>query len=613
MQESKVHSFHIPVMGLAFSIDTPVKVARFGISSVVSIVDDILIEHMRKQHALERGEEYTPITTKDFDYRARRITEYLNLLQRIVHDQVASLRASAFEKGSEIVKYFEMLADQSPLKALYQRMKDAADSVTRARLEQELRNEVVAGVIDVNIMTKLDRLAPPKDGKQLPPEFSDALSSLRGFAKSDLTSSVVLSAGLNSRLFNYMTQFPDFLPDEQGNLKKKVTLKVSDYRSAYIQGKILAKKGIWVSEYRVESGLNCGGHAFASDGDLLGPILEVFKTNKSALINELHELYSAALVSKGIRVPETPLPVLLTVQGGIGTALEDEFLRDFYQVDGTGWGSPFLLVPEATNVDERTRQQLAAAKEPDFYTSDSSPLGIPFNNLRNTTGEQQLYRRVENGKPGSACEKKFLVSNTEFTKDPICLASSQYQRLKIKQLKSMDLPPDELEQKLAKVYEKTCLCEDLAATALNNNGECGETPLPVAICPGPNLAYFSKIATLEEMVGHIYGRIQLMTAADRPNMFINEIRLNIDHLKKEIQKAWDSMTAREQARFAAYRSNLQEGIEYYKSLIPKLVKETERYRETMRAQLLALEEELMQIVIPCPVEYARVELIVSVG
>lgn len=610
MHESRVHSFHIPVMGLAFSIDTPVKVARFGISSVVSIVDDILIEHMRKQHAIEHGEDYTPITTKDFDYRARRITEYLNLLQRIVHDQIASLRTSAFETGSEIVKYFEMLADQSPLKSLYQQMKNAADSSTRASLEQELRTKIVAGEIDVNIMTKLDRLAPPKNGTPTPSEFSDALSSLRGFVKSELTSSVVLSAGLNSRLFNYMAQFSEFLPNERGELRKRVTLKVSDYRSAYIQGKILAKKGIWVSEYRIESGLNCGGHAFASDGDLLGPILEVFKTNRTTLVNELHELYAVALTAKGVTVPEKPLPVLVTVQGGIGTTKEDEFLRDFYQVDGTGWGSPFLLVPEATNVDDRTRQQLAQAKREDFYISDVSPLGIPFNNIRNTTGEQQLHKRVEHGKPGSACEKKFLCSNTEFTKDAICTASSQYQRLKIKQLESMDLPADELSYKLGKLYEKTCLCEDLAATALNNNGECGDSPLPVAVCPGPNLAYFTKIATLEEMVSHIYGRINLMTVSDRPNMFINEIRLNIDHLKSEIQKALNSISEREHARFAEYKKNLLEGIEYYKQLIPKLVKESERYHEIMREQLLELEDELMQIVIPCPLvpqmEYARV-------
>ena len=598
MQERRVHTFHIPVLGLAFSIDTPIRVARFGISSVVSIVDDVLIEQMRKQYSILRGDSYTAITTKDHDYRARRITEYLNLVQRIVQEQIASLKASAFKKGSDIARYFEMLADQSPLKALYHCMTHADDSTTRANLQRELRTKIVPGDIDVNIMTKVDRLALGKNGKQLPPEFSDALASLRGFAKSDLNSSVVLSAGLNSRLFSYMAQFPMFLPDEQGNLRKKVTLKVSDYRSAHIQGKILAKKGIWVSEYRIESGLNCGGHAFASDGDLLGPILEVFKTNRTSLMSELHQLYCAALEARGVPVPERPLEVRVTVQGGIGTASEDAFLRDFFQVDGTGWGSPFLLVPEATNVDDETRRKLAAARKDDFYISDSSPLGIPFNNLRDTTSEQQIYRRVDAGKPGSPCTKKFLCNNTEFTKEPICTATAQYERLKIKQLKDMNLPQEELERRIDKVYEKSCLCEDLAAAALINSGMAGSSNHPVAVCPGPNLAYFSKIVSLEEMVGHIYGRIQLLTVVDRPNMFINELRLNIDHLKNEIQKRFDSISAREQTRFTTYIANLQDGIAYYRSLIPKLVEETERYREMMRTQLLELERELLEIPVP---------------
>ena len=44
----KGHTFHIPVMGIGFSIDTPVKVAQYGISSVISLVDDNLIEEMRR-------------------------------------------------------------------------------------------------------------------------------------------------------------------------------------------------------------------------------------------------------------------------------------------------------------------------------------------------------------------------------------------------------------------------------------------------------------------------------------------------------------------------------------------------------------------------------------
>jgi len=599
MENPRVHTFHIPVMGLAFSIDTPIRVARFGISSVISIVDDILIEHMRKHYSSLHSEPYTPISPKDDDHRARRITAYLNLVNRIVHRQVAELEASAFERGSEIVKYFEMLADRSPLKALYRRMIMVDDPISRATLENELRAKIVPGAIDVNIMTKVDKTNTGTNRKELPPEFSDALASLRGFTKSDLESSVVLSAGLNSRLFSYMGRCPEFLPDCNGTLRKKVILKVSDYRSAYIQGKILAKKGIWISEFRIESGLNCGGHAFATDGILMGPILEEFKTKKHDLLRELHELYCAALREKGIAVPLSPPKVRITVQGGIGTANEDTFLREFYEVDGTGWASPFLLVPEATNVDDETRRKLATARKEDYYLSDASPLGIPFSNLRDTSSEQQIRRRADEGKPGSPCLKKFLVSNTEFTKEPICTASRQYQSLKLKQLKRLDLASEEMDYQIGKVLEKACLCEDLAATALINSKSNG-TPEShaVAICPGPNLAYFSKIATLEEMVGHIYGRVQLLTVLDRPNLFVNELRLNVEYLRNEIRKRLDSWTAKEEKHFGRFRANLQEGIAYYKLLIPKLVEETERYREAMRMQMLELEQELLEIVIP---------------
>ena len=68
---------------------------------------------------------------------------------------------------------------------------------------------------------------------------------------------------------------------------KKIILKVSDYRSAIIQGKFFAKKGLWVSEYRIESGLNCGGHAFPTQGYLMGPILEEFKKNIDSLFQKL--------------------------------------------------------------------------------------------------------------------------------------------------------------------------------------------------------------------------------------------------------------------------------------------------------------------------------------
>ena len=48
--DERIHTFHIPVMGTGYTIDTPLKVAHFGINSVVSIIDHRLIEQMSEYH-----------------------------------------------------------------------------------------------------------------------------------------------------------------------------------------------------------------------------------------------------------------------------------------------------------------------------------------------------------------------------------------------------------------------------------------------------------------------------------------------------------------------------------------------------------------------------------
>ncbi len=79
------------------------------------------------------------------------------------------------------------------------------------------------------------------------------------------------------------------------------------------------------------------------------------------------------------------MPLKITAQGGVGTAEEHQFLIDHYGIDSVGWGSPFLLVPEVTNVDDYTLNELVEAKENDLYLSNISPLGVPFNSLRGNT------------------------------------------------------------------------------------------------------------------------------------------------------------------------------------------------------------------------------------
>jgi len=562
------HSFHIPVMGLGFTIDTPLKVSQYGIDSVISIIDDILIEKLRKVYCEKFEIPYNEITDKIEDFRAKRITSYLNLVNNLAKNKFEEIKNTAIEKVDEINEYFNMLPDSSAIKQEFKNLTTKYCDVSK--IGDWIKDNLSMGSIDVNIMTKVDK-QNYKNGEKLPVQFNDAHASLRGYANSDLNSSLILSAGMNPRLYGYMEHFEDFFPDANGEIKKKIVLKVSDYRSAFIQGKFLAKKGLWVSEYRVKSRLNCGGHAFATDGFLLDPILAEFRDRRDELIQSIHEILVKALSSKNRSELKTELPLKITAQGGVGTFEEHQFLLDHYQVDSVGWGTPFLLVPEVTNVDEQTRNQLGEATEEDLYLSSISPLGVPFNSLRGSTKDLEKFSFIDKGRPGSSCPKKYLVSNNEFTDKNICTASRQYQHLKLKELDNEELSSDEYKYKFDKIVDKTCLCTGLGtATLLVNNLNTKVEGDGVLVCPGPNLAYFSKIMSLKEMIDHIYGRLNVITRTDRPNMFIKEFNLYIDFLKNKIEDTKVSMTDRQEKYLLNFIKNLNEGLNYYYSLFGEL-------------------------------------------
>ncbi len=565
---SNGHTFHIPVLGTGFTIDTPLRVAKFGISSVISLVDDVLIEQMRKFHSEISDEFFEAVPDHDEDSRAKRITLYLNLVNRLVSRQMGELKASPFRPGSDIERYFRLLPDTAVKQAYYVMLKED-DPGTKLNMQEDLRSFIVPGTIDVNIMTKLDK-DNYKDHQKLPPEFSDALSAFRGFAQSDLSSSIIFSAGMNARLYTYIKMFDDFFPNEYNKLKKKVVLKVSDFRSAEIQGKFLAKKGVWVSEYRIESGLNCGGHAFPTAGYLLGPVLEEFKQHKAELTEKLFTICNKVLASDGRLIMSTPPKVKITVQGGIGTFDEDELLREYFEVDGTGWGTPFLLVPEATNVDSSHITKLMESTKEDVFLSESSPLGIPFWNLRNSGSEMAREERINIGRPGSPCPKSFLISNNEFTKLPICRASRAYQSRKLKVLTEEGYSEDQLSVVKEDILSKSCICHDLGGTVKIKLGiEADALP---AICPGPNIVNFSKISTLDEMVDHIYGRVNQLLHPDRPHMFVQELILYVDHLRAEIDKFSIGLSTKKQKYLDEFMQNICDGIEYYQRLPETTIK-----------------------------------------
>lgn len=634
------HTFHIPVLGLGYSIDTPLKVARFGISSVVSIVDDELTERMRRHHATLNGLAYQAIGLKEADSRARRITAYLNLLQDLVDKQVQAMKGMEFTSGNDLFTYFEMLPPESKLKNTFHNMLGTPDGKIKSIIAEVLKNEIRPGNIDVNIMSKVDKANYTADDLYAGDDFTDALAAMRGFAESRLTSSVIISAGLNPRLYAYMEKCADFYPPvkmkssahnldvsacdlaystvvqasisetssivELTNTKhdlipykapsKKIILKVSDYRSAIIQAKMLAKKGLWVSEFRIESGLNCGGHAFATDGLLMGPILEEFKQNRQSLKEEIYKIFSTALENKGFLMPEVMPEQAITYQGGIGTAEEHQFLIKHYGLDAAGWGSPFLLVPEATNVDSATLDALITAEEKDFYISNASPLGVLFNNFKHSTAETLRLERIAKGRPGSPCKKKYLCTNTEFTEKPICTASREYQHLKIEQIKSLGLAEQEFNAHFSNITEKVCLCEGLCASAYLKNGllKAKESDA-VSICPGPNLAYFSGKYSLKEMIDHIYGKIDLLKQVNRPNLFMNELRLYIDYLKKDMESQLVAVNDKKAKYWNKFSEQLQQGINYYKTLIPQLIEGQKLLVNRMELEIAEAEKDLRRL------------------
>lgn len=591
-----MHKFFIPVMGTGFTIDSAVRVAPMGVDSVVSLVDDDLIEQMRKYHSERTHRPYTEIRENDEDSRARRITAYLDLLQDLVEEEVSEIRKEDLTSGSRLEKYF-LLQPEGPLRQEMLAVQQLPSGEEKTQRLNTLKEHVVPGRIDVNIMTKLNR-PRFKGGEALPVEYADALAALRGLAKARGKFSVIFSAGMNAPLYSYLTQFNSFCEWTDG-FNKEIILKVSDYRSALIQGKFLAKKGIWVSEYRIESGLNCGGHAFATQGYLLGPLLEEFREKRQDLLELLRPIFAKSAQKANRSLPDLQqLRFQVTVQGGLGQHSEAQFLHDRYGIDRTGWGTPFLLVPEVTRVDEEHIEKLKNATKSAVQLSKSSPLGIGFWNLMTSSAETLHSERLEAGQPGSPCPKGFIRLNTDFTKKPICRASKGYQKLKIQSIEgSEDYSQEQKDFLLKLAMSPSCICHDLAGGATKLLGIDPEAR--PAICCGPNIVNFSKVVSFKEMVDHIYGRqSQVEVNPQRPHQFVAEAQLYLENLVSEWKEFKMGVSTRDSDYFVGYLENFTAGLSYYINLFSKedrlgeVKQESLAFLEAIGQQLRVFEKEL---------------------
>ena len=228
----KAHSFHIPVMGIGFTIDSPLKVAQYGIDSVISLVDDILLEKLRKMYCELHEMPYKEITDKIEDFRAKRITSYLNLINTLTEKKFEELKDTTINKGNELKKYMGMLPDGNSLK---KELKHLTDKINIHDAGNWLKDHLPLGSIDVNIMTKVDKVNY-SNGEKLPSEYNDAHAALRGFAESDSFSRY------EPKVIWLYGKIQGFLSDQRGVPEKEDRIKGERFSFSDDPGEILGEK-----------------------------------------------------------------------------------------------------------------------------------------------------------------------------------------------------------------------------------------------------------------------------------------------------------------------------------------------------------------------------------
>ncbi|MEO8794676.1 MAG: hypothetical protein ABI390_04360, partial [Daejeonella sp.] len=104
--------------------------------------------------------------------------------------------------------------------------------------------------------------------------------------------------------------------------------------------------------------------------------------------------------------------------------------------------------------------------------------------------------------------------------------------------------------------------------------------------------------TLDEMVKHIYNKLDLLPQSERSHMFINELDLYIDYLQKYLDNHKNAMDARKLKYSESFKKQLQNGIEYYEQILPVMSFPDQAKRTKMLNELNAATFRLESIQLP---------------
>jgi hypothetical protein len=97
------------------------------------------------------------------------------------------------------------------------------------------------------------------------------------------------------------------------------------------------------------------------------------------------------------------------------------------------------------------------------------------------------------------------------------------------------------------------------------------------------------------MVGHIYGRLCLLANSERPHMFVQELRLYVEHLHQEIKRFSIGLSRRPQGYFATFKENLLAGVDYYRGLAKQFIDDQ---RGRFLEELESLQAEIERVLVP---------------
>lgn len=144
----------------------------------------------------------------------------------------------------------------------------------------------------------------------------------------------------------------------------------------------------------------------------------------------------------------------------------------------------------------------------------------------------------------------------------------------------------EKDKQAEKVMEKTCLCTNLGTGSLIRLGIMKPSYGRQEICPGPNIAWFSREYSLQEMVDHIYGRGESLVPEKRPHMFAKELTMYVDYAEKLAEQADEDDRGTQNKLRKIYR-NLEKGMDVCLQIAdsdPRPGENLASLRETVHAQ-----------------------------